>query len=328
MGSVINVNKSAYTEDALIESWSDEFVRQNIRVHRECEELDHRDSSVTERKLSGEVREKIDSAVQNSQIAQQRAISAEAKAGVAVEKAEKSQSDLDLHSNNLNIHTTAEEKEALDARINDAQLTAGEASAKADDAREIAISVDGIAVEAKETADRALQEAGDALSYVTTVLEGKINGAEVVAMTAQERAESAYDLASSAYGYADRKVAESKTTISSISRSDVSFYFPVLYNTEIRTGEIISISFEFGNDVYAEDYTAGISFDSGDTPTAIDYTDSGILNWVGTDCATSDGLSIFQPSANTHYDIVFYFNGVQFIGLVNGFVPATGNEAV
>ena len=56
--------------------------------------------------------------------------------------------------------------------------------------------------------------------------------------------------------------------------------------------------------------------------TSIDY--DGVRNlWAG----TSDGLSIFQPSANTHYDIVFYFNGVQFIGLVNGFIPATGNEA-
>ena len=76
------------------------------------------------------------------------------------------------------------------------------------------------------------------------------------------------------------------------------------------------------------DYHSALSFNSGATPTAIDYTDSGILNWVGTDCTTADGLSIFQPSANTHYDIVFYFNGAQFIGLVNGFVPATGNEAV
>ena len=37
---------------------------------------------------------------------------------------------------------------------------------------------------------------------------------------------------------------------------------------------------------------------------------------------TYDGLSIFQPSPNTHYDIVFYFNGTQFIGLVNGFVSS------
>ena len=119
-----------------------------------------------------------------------------------------------------------------------------------------------------------------------------------------------------------------KVTITTLSDTVLAVDFAEMYNSEIRTGELTSISFTFGNDAYEEDYTSGISFDSGETPTAIDYTDSGILNWVGTDCATSDELSIFQPSANTHYDIVFYFNGAQFIGLVNGFVPSTGNEAV
>ena len=106
------------------------------------------------------------------------------------------------------------------------------------------------------------------------------------------------------------------------------FEFSRTNNSEMRLAEVSSISFTFGNGEYNADYISGLSFDSGATPTAIDYTDSGILNWVGTDCTNVDGLSIFQPSANTHYDIVFYFNGVQFIGLVNGFVPATGNEAV
>lgn len=119
-----------------------------------------------------------------------------------------------------------------------------------------------------------------------------------------------------------------KPEITTASDTVLSFEFSANHNTEIRTGELTTLSFTFGNGEYAQDYTSGLSFDSGEIPTAIDYTDSGILNWVGTDCVTSDGLSIFQPSANTHYDIVFYFNGVQFIGLVNGFVPATGNEAV
>lgn len=97
------------------------------------------------------------------------------------------------------------------------------------------------------------------------------------------------------------------------------------HNHIMRLGELINLSFTFGNGEYADDYALELSFDSGATPTAIDYTDSGILNWVGTDCTTSDGLSIFQPSPNTHYDIVFYYNGNQFIGLVNGYVPASGN---
>lgn len=126
----------------------------------------------------------------------------------------------------------------------------------------------------------------------------------------------------------DKKKLLTETNIINSKNADLSFEFTDTYNSEIRTAEVSSISFTFGDGVYEEDYISGMSFDSGETPTAIDYTDSGILNWVGTDCTTSEGLSIFQPSTNTHYDIVFYFNGVQFIGLVNGFVPATGNEAV
>lgn len=116
-----------------------------------------------------------------------------------------------------------------------------------------------------------------------------------------------------------------KTIIETDENTTVTFEFSNTNNKEIRLSEVTSISFTFGDGEYMPDYHSGLSFDSGATPTAIDYTDSGILNWVGTDCTNADGLSIFQPSANTHYDIVFYFNGAQFIGLVNGFVPATGN---
>ena len=122
--------------------------------------------------------------------------------------------------------------------------------------------------------------------------------------------------------------ADKTIIITDTEATEYIFEFSSTHNTEKRLAEVANISFIFGNGEYNADYTSGLSFDSGATPTAIDYTDSGILNWVGTDCVTSDGLSIFQPSANTHYDIVFYFNGVQFIGLVNGFVPATGNEAI
>ena len=128
-------------------------------------------------------------------------------------------------------------------------------------------------------------------------------------------------------GHQDISGKADKTNVTNSTDTALSFEFSTNHNTENRTGELTTISFTFGDGEYAEDYISGLSFDSGETPTAIDYTDSGILNWVGTDCVTSDGLSIFQPSANTHYDIVFYFNGVQFIGLVNGFVPASGNEA-
>lgn len=120
----------------------------------------------------------------------------------------------------------------------------------------------------------------------------------------------------------DLDVKADKTTVAKSTDTAYSFEFSATDNTEVRLAETTSISFTFGNGEYADTYTSGLSFDSGATATAIDYTDSGILNWVGTDCTTTNGLSIFQPSANTHYDIVFYFNGTQFIGLVNGFVPS------
>lgn len=122
-----------------------------------------------------------------------------------------------------------------------------------------------------------------------------------------------------------KDVKADKTIIEVLEDAEYSFEFSNAHNKEKRLSEVTSISFTFGNGEYMADYTSGLSFDSGSTPTAIDYTDSGILNWVGTDCTNAEGLSIFQPSANIHYDIVFYFNGSQFIGLVNGFVPATGN---
>ncbi len=100
------------------------------------------------------------------------------------------------------------------------------------------------------------------------------------------------------------------------------FQFNKTNNKVIRLGEVLDLNLYFSDGEYPENYLSELSFDSGAVPTMVVYYDSGILNWVGTDCTTVDGLSIFQPSANTHYDIVFYFNGTQFIGLVNGYVPS------
>ena len=122
---------------------------------------------------------------------------------------------------------------------------------------------------------------------------------------------------------------EDKTIIlSDASSTEYVYDFGSSYNTEVRlqSDAISAISFTFSDGEYDADYTAGLAFDTGDTPPEINYTNSGILNWVGTDCALSEGQSIFAPSANKHYDVVFYFNGTQFIGLVNGFAPATVNS--
>jgi hypothetical protein len=127
---------------------------------------------------------------------------------------------------------------------------------------------------------------------------------------------------------ANKDKVDVETKIETLSDTTHIFEFLNTHNAEKRLSEVTSISFIMEDGEYVENYISGLSFDSGETATSIDYTGSGILNWVGTDCTNVDGLSIFQPSTNTHYDIVFYFNGAQFIGLVNGFVPATGNEAV
>lgn len=108
--------------------------------------------------------------------------------------------------------------------------------------------------------------------------------------------------------------------------TDCQFSLNSFDNIECRYPLLVeSISIDIPDDVYSDTYTSGLSFNSGEIPTSINYTGSGILNWVGTDCTVSEGYSIFQPSPNTHYDIVFYFNGTQFVGLVNGFVPSIGN---
>ena len=101
-------------------------------------------------------------------------------------------------------------------------------------------------------------------------------------------------------------------------------------NTEYRlTAEAITtLAIDFPNGEYDKDYIEGLVFNSGSTPTHVSYTSTGIIQWIGTDCFISDdNKSIFKPSANTHYDIVFYYNGGNYIvGLVNGYKVATANQ--
>lgn len=197
-----------------------------------------------------------------------------------------------------------ETQEAVENIIVDVDSEMSDTSTNAVQNKAIKSYVDDSVADVAETAENALETADIAQANVQT-LTVRLGDVETMLDTKAD-----------------------KPIITTSDDTALSFEFSTNHNTENRTGELTTLSFTFGDGEYAEDYISGLSFNSGETPTAIDYTDSGILNWVGTDCVTSDGLSIFQPSANTHYDIVFYFNGVQFIGLVNGFVPASGNEAV
>lgn len=123
--------------------------------------------------------------------------------------------------------------------------------------------------------------------------------------------------------------AEPKTDILDVTTTDMyTVFLDIITNDEIRFAEMTTIDFECPNGEYANDYMSSISFRSGATPTHIEYSATGIIQWIGTDCFISDdNKSIFKPSANTHYDIVFYYNGGNYIvGLVNGYKVANANQ--
>ena len=129
--------------------------------------------------------------------------------------------------------------------------------------------------------------------------------------------------------------AEPKTTIVDVETivgiETYDIHFPVGYNNyefRCKADAATSIQFEFPDGEYDTDYMQGLTFKSGTTPTHISYAATGIIQWIGTDCFISDdNKSIFKPSANMHYDIVFYYNGGNYIvGLVNGYKVTTGNQ--
>lgn len=136
----------------------------------------------------------------------------------------------------------------------------------------------------------------------------------------------------------DKKV--DKTTVVTVDESIYNFEFSNLCNTDVRAKTMESISFNFSTDEYSNLYEAGLCFDSGETPTRIDYIipeKPGIIqviNWVGVDCVNtsyvnSEGqtipITVFEPSPNKHYEVSFLYNGTQFIGWVSGFIPTGGN---
>ena len=113
-----------------------------------------------------------------------------------------------------------------------------------------------------------------------------------------------------------------KATISTSSDTEFVFDLADNHNKEIRlTAVLSSISFNIPAELN-DNYISSLSFSTGDTELPINYPSGGVINWVGTDCSISDGISNFIPSPNMHYDIVFYYNGSSVVGMVNGFVPA------
>ena len=196
-----------------------------------------------------------------------------------------------------------------------------------------------------EIADAVIELEENELSSEQLANINKIPSIEQTAIGASADAQVALGTAGSAYDLASGK--SDKPTVEYTDATEIDFNFDNRYNNVVRcTNQAVTwISFNFGIDAYDEAYHADISFNSGETPTDIEYliisdvnsenkSQVQLINWVGTDCVldyyeNDEGqlvpVSIFQPSAYTHYDIVFYFNGTQMIGLVNGFVPASGN---
>ena len=109
--------------------------------------------------------------------------------------------------------------------------------------------------------------------------------------------------------------------------NDVVINLRALDNEEYRYIEnMLYIDFNVSNGGYSNDFMGALSFKTGSIRAPqISYTNSGIIQWVGTDCSVNNGLSIFAPQLEMQYDLVFYFNGTYFVGLVNGYKVATGN---
>lgn len=159
---------------------------------------------------------------------------------------------------------------------------------------------------------------------VTAALAGKEDTNNKVTSLTSAATNTQYPSAKAVVDYA-----APKTDILDATYTDM-YTVPLnmITNLEVRLAEMTTVDFACPNGEYANDYMSGISFKSGATPTHIEYSATGIIQWVGTDCFISDdNKSIFKPSANTQYDIVFYYNGGSYIvGCVNGYKVTTGNQ--
>ena len=78
-----------------------------------------------------------------------------------------------------------------------------------------------------------------------------------------------------------------------------------------------SVAILVSDGVYNNDYISELSFYTGNTPPEFSYPSSSYtMYFIGAECTTSNGMSVFSPLPNKVYDIVFYFNGGYIIGLV------------
>lgn len=193
--------------------------------------------------------------------------------------------------------------------------------------RALVASAGQMAQQANQKADSAVTKAGNAQAKADSAYT-LANAAGALANGAKTTAEDAlYRLTDKQ----DRVEIVTDGTSTSIVFSALEFYNS---DHRVKTSPD-SIDFTFPTGEYPQDYITGLSFYSDDTPPTISYTVGNIINWVGTDCSIDTytelngevyPVSIFQPSANTQYDIIIYFNGACFVGMVNGYKIASYNK--
>ncbi len=69
MSSSIEINKTGYSENEVVENWAAVYAKKTIAEHRENAELDHPDGSVTYDKLDGGIKSRLNSAESNAETA-------------------------------------------------------------------------------------------------------------------------------------------------------------------------------------------------------------------------------------------------------------------
>lgn len=139
------------------------------------------------------------------------------------------------------------------------------------------------------------------------------------------RAGSAVEAQTALYGADGFDLVPQYTRVTStIDTGTMQYWF--VHNTITHLyGEMYSIEFLIDDGIYPEYFSAELTFNTG-ASTMLIYSMEDIIQWVGTDCTISeDNFSIFAPQAFTHYDVLFYYNGSNITGLVNGYKLASGN---
>ena len=130
----------------------------------------------------------------------------------------------------------------------------------------------------------------------------------------------------------NNKLLETETNIQALAPIDNVITYTLSstnHNTESRISsalETVTITISLSTDGYPNNYISSLVFTTtANSNITMAYTGSGALQWVGTDCDVQDGYSVFAPQSSKTYDIVFYFNGTKFIGLVNGYENVSAN---